>query len=538
MRAGRPKRNTKRNPSRRRANLGLVATMALLLTCAIAIEPARAGTYVMRNCDVPGHANSPMDPWHLLDPIVTEVSLVDACATGGGVSFVLNDLQQMNFGRNVWIMLEKPDGPRSQIKLVKVVMWYAARLASSGHPITFQSGYYIPDHSYHAGPSNLPPGSENLVAEQQLPPDTWYFKLGVHCGPLDGSVENPVPCTAANRVPLLVRGMEVTLSEDVPPMVMRPGGSVLDGETQSGIRTLTYSALDPQSGLSKVDVLLDETVVATRDLTPRCSYSDFTVCPSSVDDTLQVDTRDVANGTHRLAVRVQDAAGNVRLLPVESPIDVANVPDPAPATLPGYSVNAHFKGTSRSTLVVPYGRRIVVRGRLTHASEPIVAGVPIEVLQKSDRKGKREKVAARVETEADGSFAAVLAMNGPSRAIRFAYRPIGGGEVVSRSLKLRVRAASRMRASLHGRLVHFSGHVLSGPIAQRGKKVLMEGRSPGSAWTQFKSLRTDRRGRFSGKYRLRVRRPGVVLKVRAVVPSEAGYGYLTSRSRATTMRVR
>ena len=71
-----------------------------------------------------------------------------------------------------------------------------------------------------------------------------------------------------------------------------------------------------------------------------------------------------------------------------------------------------------------------------------------------------------------------------------------------------------------------------------GKRVQMEGRSPGSAWTRFKSVRTDSKGRFSGAYRLRVRRPGVVLKVRAVVPTETGYGYLGSRSRAVTLRVR
>jgi hypothetical protein len=39
-------------------------------------------------------------------------------------------------------------------------------------------------------------------------------------------------------------------------------------------------------------------------------------------------------------------------------------------------------------------------------------------------------------------------------------------------------------------------------------------------------------------YRLRVRRPGVVLKIRAVVPSESGYGYVSSRSRITSLRVR
>ena len=71
-----------------------------------------------------------------------------------------------------------------------------------------------------------------------------------------------------------------------------------------------------------------------------------------------------------------------------------------------------------------------------------------------------------------------------------------------------------------------------------GKRVQMEGRSPGSAWTPFKNVRTDSKGRFTGTYRLRVRRPGVVLKIRAYVRSETGYGYLSSRSRAVTLRVR
>ena len=87
-------------------------------------------------------------------------------------------------------------------------------------------------------------------------------------------------------------------------------------------------------------------------------------------------------------------------------------------------------------------------------------------------------------------------------------------------------------------MVRFSGRVLGAPIPKAGKRVLMEGRSPEAAWTEFKSLRTDRTGRFSGTYRLRVRRPGVTLKIRAVVPREAGYGYLSARSRAISLRVR
>lgn len=523
---------------------GFVAAIAGMATCAISVQPAYAGTYVMRNCNVPGHNNSPMAPWHLLDPIVTEVTLVDACATGGGVSFMLNDLQQMKFGRNVWIMLKKPDGPRSQIRLVKVALWYAARLASSGHPITFQSWYYRPDYSSYPGVSVLPPGSENLVAEQQLPPDTWYYKVGVHCGPLDGSVQNPVPCNATDRVPLLIRGVEVTLSEDVPPMVLRPGGSLLDPGPQSGLRTVTYSATDAQSGLSRVEVLLDEMVVASQDVTPQCHYADFTVCPPGLTETLHVDTRAVANGSHALTVRVRDAAGNERVVHGERRIDVVNAPSPsagqtsASAGTSAYTLNAHFKGTNRSTLTVPYGQRVGLVGRLTQGFVPAAPGSQIELVERRDSKGARDEVVGRVKTKADGSFSAGVRTTRPSRTVRLAYRPHDGTRIVSPTLKLRVRAAARLRASLHGRLVRFTGRLLSTPIPRRGKRVLMEGRSPGSAWTRFKSLRTDRKGRFSGSYRLRVHRPGVLLKIRAVVPGEGDYGYVSSRSGAVPLRVR
>ena len=138
----------------------------------------------------------------------------------------------------------------------------------------------------------------------------------------------------------------------------------------------------------------------------------------------------------------------------------------------------------------------------------------------------------------DGSFQAVLVTTRPSRTLRFAYSPAGGGRVVSQALKLRVRAGSRVRASLRGSVLRFSGRVLSRPVPKAGKRIVMEGRSPGSAWTAFQALRTDRLGRFSGTYRLRVRRPGVRLKVRAIVPRENGYGYLGSRSQAVTLRVR
>lgn len=511
--------------------------IGFVLAGAIGAHPARAGTYVMRNCNVPGHGNSLLHPWKPSNTRYPNLSAVDGCATGSGFAVTVGESRQIGGGQGMTVSISKPTGARDQIRFVKLVLWYAARLAGSGQPLYFSSGDARSDGTFHPGLSDSPPGSENLVAEQLLTPETKSIALTLTCGP--GGVVQPEPCVAAHAVPLLLRGMEVTLSEDVPPIVLPPGGTLLGDGPQGGVRTVTFSASDAQSGLSSVDVLFDETVVASHDLTPRCPHSDFTVCPASEDGTLQIDTRAVANGTHRLALRVRDAAGNERVVHGQRAVEVANDPVPVSSTaIPPYTLSARFNHASRRTLTVPYGRRVSVSGRLTQGSQPAAAGTVIEVLERRDRRGAREVSRARVKTKADGSFSAVLVSTRPSRRIRLAYRPVGGSQIVSQTLRLRVRAASRVRASLRGSVVRFSGRVLSGPIPKAGKRVLMEGRAPRSAWTAFKSLRTDRNGRFSGTYRLRVRRPGVKLKVRALVRSEGGYGYLSSRSRAVTLRVR
>jgi dipeptidyl aminopeptidase/acylaminoacyl peptidase len=131
-------------------------------------------------------------------------------------------------------------------------------------------------------------------------------------------------------VPLQVHGMEVTLKEDVQPIVPRVGGTLLATGPVFDARTVTYSAFDPQSGLAKVEVLLGESVVARRDITPLCHYYDFTVCPAGDEATLSVDTHAVPNGLYPLTIRVYDAAGNQTEVQPPSAIEVANAAAPRP----------------------------------------------------------------------------------------------------------------------------------------------------------------------------------------------------------------
>jgi hypothetical protein len=515
---------------RARATAVLVV-VTVLLPSAIGTDVAGAGTYVMRNCDVPGHANSLLGPWTTFEMQPNAV-FTDACANGGGVFFSIVGVPQMSGGGWATLGLPKPaSGPQSAITFVKAVVWYAARLAGTGAPINLSSLEIHGDDTNRPGVSNGPPGAENLVLEQQFDPQqTVLYKLGVVCGPPFGQT-----CFPTAAAPLQIRGMEVTLNEDVQPLVSPPNGTLLEDGPQSGIRTLTYGASDPQSGLARVDVLLDDAVVASRDLTPGCPAFDFTVCPASQEETLQIDTRSVPNGSHSLTVRVRDAAGNERLVTGARPVVVANPASPGSA--PVYTITANFRGSSRSSLTVPYGRPVSLRGRLS-GSQPSPAGTEIEVLERVDRRSAKEFRAGRVSTTADGSFSYVLRTDRASRTVRLAYRPPVGVESVSRSLKLRIRAGSSLHASLRGRVIHFGGRVRSGPIPEGGLRVRMEGRAPGSAWTSFANLRTTRKGGFSGTYRLPIRRPGVKLRIRAFVLTKDGYPYLSSRSGAVTLRVR
>ncbi len=53
-----------------RDSIVTVSIAVTLLTGVVCAQTAEAGTYVMRNCDVPGQANSLIGPWVGLTPSV------------------------------------------------------------------------------------------------------------------------------------------------------------------------------------------------------------------------------------------------------------------------------------------------------------------------------------------------------------------------------------------------------------------------------------------------------------------------------------
>jgi hypothetical protein len=178
-----------------------------------------------------------------------------------------------------------------------------------------------------------------------------------------------------------------------------------------------------------------------------------------------------------------------------------------------------------------------VQGRLTQPAGGGLDRARIDVFERSASAGSPERAAGRTRTRADGTFSYLLANRRSSRLIRLVYRD-AGGRSVSRTLHLQVRAAAVLRASLHDTLVRFGGRVLSGPLPRTGKRVLLQGKAPGYTWATFAVTRTNHVGRFSGRYRLPVRRPGVKLQIRVVVPTERSYPYASYSGRPITLHVR
>ena len=196
--------------------------------------------------------------------------------------------------------------------------------------------------------------------------------------------------------------------------------------------------------------------------------------------------------------------------------------------------------------LLPHGRGTLFSGRLVAGLRTPLAGMPVQVIEHFDAGAGQPERVSTVKTGADGVFTARLAP-GPSRKVVAIFR---GTRALTRSgsrrIRLGVRGGLRMRASaavaaVGGRPVVFRGRVAAaaGAIPPGGKSVQLQFRLPGIPWTEFRTIETDRRGRFRYAYRFSDDDSrGVRFQFRAFAPAQSGWPFEPAGSRPVAVRGR
>lgn len=573
-----------------RARASIVAASILSAAGLAAADDAKAGAYPMYACDVPGvYLASPTKAaWKYYDN-AGQISHIDSCVTqpnrGGAYAFQVNyptGVLQQNAG--VGLELEIPStGPQSAIAIERVVDWTETQLTAMGAGQAPAWGLNLGATvgTVPGGSSAGFDGTGTTGAGHDsgpLPAGTRTRRLGVLCSYMGGAYGN---CTLPTPF-LRIRGLKTTLREDAQPTAAIDGGTLASGGSHTGTKTVTYSAADAESGVERVDVLLDGVVVATandaRDLsrqvihqTGDCEYIGLRACPATTSGTLSVNTAGVPDGAYGLEVRATDAAGNSRSTAYGQPVVIDNVPDtvvmpPAPTqgavggakrlTAPssppsaapdngvGASSNATMRATfaesSRGVVTSRYGKKVLITGQLKRPDGTPIAGAKLHVLHQDKTFGAPMVPAAEITTDAAGTFRHVTTAD-RSRTIRIGYRARHADTEFAKTTDIALGVIARVglttdRASLrNGQTVRFRGSVAGAP--QGSRKVVELQVRKGKGWMTFRSTRL-RNGRFSESYRF-TRTVGKQKYVfRARVRAEAGFPFNTGESKQVRVTVR
>lgn len=188
---------------------------------------------------------------------------------------------------------------------------------------------------------------------------------------------------------------------------------------------------------------------------------------------------------------------------------------------------------------VRFGHGALLGGRLRNAAGAPLGGLPVQVVERFDAGSEPRQRTTTVLSGSDGAFLAHLAP-GPSREVEALFE---GSPVLGRSsgkcLWLGVRAGVRMHASsgrarIGGAPIVFSGRVASDGAAlpAGGVPVELQFRFGRGGWREFRTVQSDRRGRFRYPYAFSDDDSrGVRFQFRALVAAQGDWPYEAAGSR-------
>jgi hypothetical protein len=247
-------------------------------------------------------------------------------------------------------------------------------------------------------------------------------------------------------------------------------------------------------------------------------------------------------GSYEFRALGYDAAGNVAATTRRlngGPMVLSN---PLKATT---TLRAGFRGHGlRRT--VPYGRRVLLGGRLITGRSSPLGGVPVRVVERFAPGAHPAVQTSTVMTAPNGAFS-IRTDPGPSRTIAIGF---DGSPTLARSaarsLQLGVLGRVRLRASagvatVGGAPLIFRGRLVAAPgeIPAGGRSIELQFRLPGLPWAEFRTVQTDGRGRFRYAYRFSDDDSrGARFQFRAFAPAQEDWPYEPGGSRPVLVRGR
>ncbi len=245
-------------------------------------------------------------------------------------------------------------------------------------------------------------------------------------------------------------------------------------------------------------------------------------------------------GDYEFQATGYDAAGNTATTNRRQNGGAMVLSNPLKATT---SLRAGFRGHGLHR-TVPYGRRVLLRGRLISGRSSPLGGAPVRVVERFAAGAHPAVRTSTVTTAPDGTFS-TRTDPGPSRTIEVSFE---GSRTLARSaartLLLGVRSRVRLRASagvakVGGAPLIFHGQLDAGPaeIPAKSRSIELQFRLPGLPWTEFRTLHTDGRGRFRYAYRFSDNDSrGIRFQFRAYAAAQDSWPYEPAGSRPVLVK--
>jgi hypothetical protein len=502
----------------------IVAVLAALLGPLMASN-AHAGTYVINNCPSAPGANGNPGPWTVFGaPQNTRGS-----CTGGPGNWIGPEGGSMSPGELDGVQVVVPAG--SGITIREARIWWVVPHQSSGAD-TFALA------SVNTGlveESGTPKNSAITPDEWVLPSTTTELTLADYCsnddagnGCVFGGGENP---------DLELLGSQLTLADSNLPIGTVTGGALAGTGTLAGTESLTYNAQDSDSGVRLVQLLVGGRTVAQKDYLAECPYENFAACPTTVSDEIQWNTTAASNGTHELAMRVVNAAGNASIVD-EHTVTINN---------PGVGVNGSINGRGphiangnpcagealelvvngrRRPPIITYGKTVTVRGVLHCGTVPIRGA---RVVIKTVGGPRSAAIDTSVQTALDGSFSYKVPA-GPDRQLRFGYTAYSDDSAPSASataailIRPKIKLKIRPRHTSNAHTIYWAGTLTGGPYPPEGVTLDVEVQE-GRSWRIFDQVVANRRGRFRYSYRFHATGEATTYTFRVALPHTGAQGY-------------